>query len=242
MHCGEAKAPAAKKKGSKSHDPARKRQGFRVRKRPPVCRPRSSPQKEAMDKLYEHDVETLQPGTQCGILSCIQDVAPLLWKAEYASLFAAELTELGEIGVLGRAMETKCAAPMSSYTRRGKVRDKEKKMTKDISNAQDAAAMAVRQANQQTYPISICARSVAFYMRRVNIKDWSELLSKRMVLSRTTTVKLIKAMMKCRPPFGFRELGGVVCVIFDQCHKKKGLPRGEHRAGACELAPNLFSS
>ena len=71
----------------------------------------------------------------------------------------------------------------------------------------ESRASAVRAANQQRYPFSICAQSVAMLMWHTRWKDWcAHQLASRQVLSKTTTIKLVTGlcvMMDCRPCGGF---------------------------------------
>ena len=90
----------------------------------------------------------------------------------------------------------------------------------------ESRASAVRAANQQRYPFSICARSVAMLLRHTRHKDWCAQLASRQVLSKTTTTKLVRLMMDCRPSAAFDTMEGVSVHVFDQCYKKKGKPRG----------------
>ena len=99
-----------------------------------------------------------------------------------------------------------------------------------MQQASDSAAQAVRAANQQSYPFSICARSVNFLMHRLAEKDWDDLLKQRQVTSRPTAVKLVKLMMKCRPQPDFPPSKFMSLFIFDQRYVKKGASRGKHRA------------
>ena len=94
----------------------------------------------------------------------------------------------------------------------------------------ESRASAVRAANQQRYPFSICAQSVAMLMWHTRWKDWCAQLASRQVLSKTTTTKLVRLMMDCRPSAAFDTMEGVSVHVFDQCYKKKGKPRGKHRA------------
>lgn len=164
------------------------------------------------------------------ITKTLEAMAPLLWSPNFKELLAAEVGELAKMGVLQGAASAKDAAPRSRYFRRGKTKKPEKRAELEVRQMRDAAAAAVRQGNQQTYPLSICARSVAMLMRRSNTFDWAEMLNKRLVLSKPTAFKLVKLMMACKPKVEFRTMRAVAFHIFDQCYKKKGKSRGEHRA------------
>jgi hypothetical protein len=67
-------------------------------------------------------------------------------------------------------------------------------------------------------------------MHRVPTKDWNEQLTKRQVLSKKTTIKLVHSMMACRPAPPFFTNDAITLHIFDQTYKKKGASRGKHRA------------
>ena len=56
--------------------------------------------------------------------------------------------------------------------------------------------MAVRQANQNEYTFSVCARSVANFMRRIAHKDWAEAVKKREYVQPAP----LNAMSCCLPP------------------------------------------
>ena len=65
-------------------------------------------------------------------------------------------------------------------------------MRLELAQMRSIAASSLRQANQQTYPFSVCARSVAMLMRRSTTFDWADKLKNRMVLSKPTTMKLVR--------------------------------------------------
>ena len=134
--------------------------------------------------------------------------------------------------MLLKALELKAAAPPSTYTSRGKRGASRiaKHVQRQLTLASNVAAIALRQANQQLYPFSICAKSVSSLMHRMSTKDWRALQYKKEILSKPTTIKLVKCMMACRPKPPFAEMNHYCLHIFDQCYKKKGASRGKHRA------------
>ena len=220
----------------RSQDPSRKRGRWRVKRIKVASHGAtagsSQPERTRQDieilclgepppaSLYKHTV----------IAKKLKEIAPSLWASSYAELLADELHALQEHHMLMPAMELKAAAPPSTYVARGLVRHKEEHAAKQVAQAGDMAAQAMRQANQQVFPFSVCARSVAMYMHRVPVKDWKELCKKRSVLSRPTTVKLIHEMMACRPKPNFETRGDVRMHVFDQTFRKKGASRAVHRA------------
>jgi hypothetical protein len=145
-------------------------------------------------------------------------------------LIDLETKDLMDMGVLEVAGMVKQAAPRSSYARRGLYRNVEKRNELVVKQMQNVAAAAVRQGNQQTYPFTVCARSVAMLMRRSTTFDWDEMFTQRLVLSKPTAHKLAKLMMQCKPPVNFTPMPAFSFHIFDQCYKKKGATRGEHKA------------
>ena len=89
---------------------------------------------------------------------------------------------------------------------------------------------AAAQSNQQTYPFTICARSVSKLTHLTRHKDWWEQVKARSVLDEKTTSKLIMLMMACKPPPPSEPMRGFSLFVYDQCYKKKGKSRGQHRA------------
>lgn len=213
-----------------THDPARKRQGFRMKRKPRIGRP---PAKVHAEQLADDAVllET-DPAERLstGINLSLKEIAPLMWKSDYTPLIADERRRLSEVGMMQMAAATKMAAPPSTYTQRGLNRNKTVRMEAEMSQATDIAATAVRQANQQNHQISICARSVWMLMRRSRSSDWTAQSRSRQVLSKPTTIKLVRLMMLCRPRALFHEMPGFALHIYDQRHTKKGAARGTHRA------------
>jgi hypothetical protein len=115
------------------HDAGRKRRGFervKGKQRHGKVKIDLSPNKNVEDWAAAEatDAETLGVEAAGGerlqdvLLRKLEDVAPLLWESDYAPLLAAETQELFELGVLQAAVDTKAAAPPSSYTQRGLVR------------------------------------------------------------------------------------------------------------------------
>ena len=140
---------------ARTHDPARKRQPFRVKRRLKFKPARDDGKaSEALGGPHEAEL--------CKAMSkSLRQVAPLLWSADYKPHLDMEVRQLHDIGVLEAAAGVKVAAPPSTCAARKLTRDKEKAAIKVIDQMRDTGAAAVRQANQQTYPFSICARSVA---------------------------------------------------------------------------------
>ena len=214
---------------TKSHDPSRPRASTRRRRRVKVGHV------PTVEVFMQEKVDAINIGlpdtAHAAITRSLLKIAPLLWASDYKPILADEMAALHQMGVLEKHLEAKASVPPSSYTQRGLIRNKEKKAEKILGLTRDDGAMSLRQANQQIYPFSICARSVSMYMRRMSSKDWAELLAKKMVLSRPTTVKLIKFMMKCIPGANFATMPkSIMMVVYDQCYKKKGESRGKHRA------------
>ena len=75
---------------------------------------------------------------------------------------------------LAEAAAVKNAAPRSRYYLAGLTKRPERRAQLEVKQMRNLAAAAVRQANQQTYPFSICARSVAMLMRRSTTFDWDD--------------------------------------------------------------------
>jgi hypothetical protein len=190
-----------------SHDPGRKRGTWRVKPRVRVGRTKA---KEGEAELEEFDTVTLN--VENNLARKLGQVAETLWSDDYNQLMQAEQRELAALGLLGSSLELKGKAPPSTYTLRGLIRNVEEAAAKNLAQASDMAAVSVRQANQQTYPISICARSISMLTHRTPYKDWNEQLLARRVLSRPTAVKLVHLMMKCRPPPGFALHPGIALV------------------------------
>ena len=218
----------AQKRGT--HDPARKRKGFSMRKPSKRVGKADSPleiERSIFDGaalLGDCDVGTAV------ITKTLKQMAPLLWAADYKSYLDKENEELAEMGVMAGAAVAKLSAPPSSYAQRRLHRDKEKRGALELKQMRNVAAQSVRQANQQTFPFSVCARSVAMLMRRSTTFDWSEMLVQRAVVSKPTAHKLAKMMMMCKPSVSFKTMKGLFFGIFDQCYKKKGASRANHKA------------
>ena len=141
-----------------------------------------------------------------------------------------EVRNLAQMGVLDGAAASKAAAHRSTYAQRGLYKDLEKRCGLELTQMRNIAAASVRQANQQVYPFSVCARSVAMLMRRSTTFDWTDKLRNRTVLSKPTTIKLVRYMMECKPGLDFQVMEPLSFFIFDQCYRKKGKSRGQHRA------------
>ena len=222
----------------RSHDPSRpkSRAFFSVKSRRKRVRVKAVDERRvklSVKAIQEECDDTMQKMRTCvGIFDNLEDLAAALWSTDYHKYLDAELDELSGMGLMDSAVQLKGLAPPSTYDlqRRRKERHLPERLHRMINQARSAAATAVRQANQQKYPFSVGAQSVASMTRRLNVKDWNALLAKRQLLSRTTTIKLIRSMMTCKPPLPYDEMPGVSFFIYDQCYKKKGKSRGEHRA------------
>lgn len=230
------------------HDPSRKRGHFRtdvgrVRRRLKI---RAAGAQDATEcKTAVREMLGLEESVPAqGILNSLKAVAPMLWApaAGYQRYRALEAAELSSHGIFAAALVTKSAAPQSTYTKRGLIRNPERKIEQIAAQACDMGAAAVRQANQQKYPFTICAKSVAKLARQTRTKDWKEETKLRHVLDKKTTQKLVELMMQCKPGVDFAVSDVIVWHVFDQCYKKKGKARGTHRAaervdasGACRL-------
>ena len=207
------------------HDPSRKRRSHKWKVRRSL-KIRIGTQPKQPEKVSSEK----EPDEQRTITPNLKAMAPLLWASDYTPLLAKEQSELASLGLLESAVNLKAQAPQSTYMARGLVNDREKSDKRFMQQASDSAAQAVRAANQQSYPFSICARSVNFLMHRLAEKDWDDLLKQRQVTSRPTAVKLVKLMMKCRPQPDFPPSKFMSLFIFDQRYVKKGASRGKHRA------------
>jgi hypothetical protein len=166
------------------HDPGRKRGGWRVKRR--VYIPKVRPKPTAVDDLHAKlDADVLDADKHI-IGRKLEEMAPRLWAVDYESEGRTELGALAALGLLEAAIDLKIKAPQSSYAARNLHRHPEEKLKQDVVNAGVMASQSVRQANQQRYPFTICARSIAMLMHRLDVKDWHELQSRREVLSRPT--------------------------------------------------------
>ena len=71
-------------------------------------------------------------------------------------------------------------------------------------------------------------------MRRSTTFDWTDKLRNRTVLSKPTTIKLVRYMMECKPGLDFQVMEPLSFFIFDQCYRKKGIvARPASGCGAC---------
>ena len=168
--------------------------------------------------------------TPMALQKSLKAIAPLLWSSSFVELLAAEWQELSALGLSQGASLLKEMAPVSTYRARHLERNPEANAERGQQQSHDMAARALRQGNQQMHVFSICARSIAVLAHCMPMKDWMELLLERAVLSRTTTTKLVRIMMACRPKAPFRAMKGISFHIFDQTDAKKGKARGTHRA------------
>ena len=215
------------------HDPGRKRGSWRQARRTKT-KDRHAEALNEVAAMYDNgslgvDVDECSTERRA-ICKALAQMAPKLWESDFKPLLNAEMNELADTGLLGAAVELKTTATLSTYRRRGLTRNKESRLAMDLKQASEMGAAAARQSNQQLYPFSICARSVAMLMRRTPEKDWTELLRKRMVLSKPTTRKLVKLMLQCRPKPLFEPYELVAFHIFDQTHRNKGATRAKHKA------------
>ena len=175
-------------------------------------------------------VEEQQADDTAGVTKSLKAMAEQLWASDYQPLIEAERRRLSALGLTEAALHLKAAAPPSTYTQRGLVRHPEQKLAQVLDQTGYAAAVAVRQANQQHYPFTVCARSAAKITRMTRTKDWKESLYQRQTLSKNTALKLIDLMMECKPACRFGCSRTFALHIFDQCYKKKGKSRAQHRA------------
>ena len=157
-----------------THDPARKRVSWRGVRRRRVklggLHEEEAAQRRAEDaELEQFDCDTLN-GESAGITTTLQKMAGLLWAEDYSPLWQAEQRQLGELGLFQKSLELKAAAPPSTYTSRGLTRNIEAKVEKVAWQTGDLAAVALRQANQQRYPMSICARSISMLMGMMPVR------------------------------------------------------------------------
>ena len=164
---------------SKSQNPARKRGKWTIRRRIKIKPIGIKGHAGAGDAGGTANKQTV-------IVRKLEHVVPLLWASDYEAIMAQEKVELEQLGVLNKAIDVQRAAPLSSYKARNKSRHPERTATQALEQAGTMSAMAVRLGNQQSYPFSTCARSIATLMNRMDVKDFKELVQRREVLSRPT--------------------------------------------------------
>ena len=194
--------------------------------------PRLGVQAVMQDLGTRADCSLLEVASEPELMRNLLSVAKALWATDYGPLLAADAAALHAMGLLQAAGDLKEKAPKSSYDQQR--RRKEVRLPiyarQQLANIEQLGAVAARQGNQQIFPIRICARSIAALSRRMDIKDWREHALRRELLSRNTTVKLVRLMMANKPELPFREMPGMAFWVYDQCYKKKGASRGKHRA------------
>ena len=218
---------------SRAHDPARKRRGFFLRRRTNklIRAPRVETVLDQERAIVDGAALIGEVEMSCAVITkTLKAIAPLLWSADYTDIVQEELACLAQMGVLDGAAAAKACAPRSTYAQRALYKDLGKRCALELEQMRSIAASSLRQANQQTYPFTVCARSVAMLMRRSTTFDWADKLKNRMVLSKPTTIKLVRYMMECKPGVHFQVMHPLSFFIFDQCYRKKGKSRGQHRA------------
>ena len=157
---------------SQAHDPARKRRGFAPRKRRGFA-PKRHITVPRMETVLDQERAIFDGAALVGdvnmsyaaIKKTLKTVAPLLWHADYTRVLQEEFCELTQMGVLQGVVASKACAPPSTYAQRRLHKNLEKRRELEIAQIRNIAAASVRQANQQVYPFSVCARSVAMLMR-----------------------------------------------------------------------------
>ena len=194
--------------------------------------PRRRAQAVTQDLGTRADCSLFEVPSEPVLMRNLHSVAKALWANDYGPLLDADAAALRAMGLLQAAGELKEKAPRSSYDQQR--RRKEVRLPiwarQQLANMEQLGAVAARQANQQIYPIRICARSIAALSRRMDTKDWNERAQQKELLSRNTTVKLVRLMMANKPELKFKEMPGMSFWIYDQCYKRKGASRGKHRA------------
>ena len=163
-------ARAQRQPAARKHRKGAGRRFYVTKKKKVRIQGQSSPEARACE---DYDSETL--GVTCKQLRRrLADVAKFdLWQTEYATLLAEETATLARMGVLQKSAELKVAAPISTYSLQKRRSDSnvEKSVRTHVDQMRESAALAVRQNNQQTYPFSICARSVAYMSNRTPTKQ-----------------------------------------------------------------------
>lgn len=213
-----------------THDPARKRKGFSVRRKVRIHPNYAAATLQREEQAAETLLGRVPAKPRVAVGKKLKQMVPLLWSSNYQQWVDMEADELMSMGVLEAALNTKAAAPLSTYAERGLTKDKEKRATVVMKQSADIAAAAVRQANQQQYPFTVCARSVSMLTHLTRDKDWKEAVKDRRVLDKKTSTKLVRLMMAAKPPPPSEPMLGFSLHIYDQCYKKKGQSRGKHRA------------
>ena len=113
-------------------------------------------------------------------LDPLRIMGQMLWFNSYDSALALEWQFLEQAGLIDAAQELQHAAGNlhSTYKKR-KLSSKEKAAIDNEMRLRDMATAVLRQGNQKQHSFSICARSIARFVRRVSEKDWAEAVKKR---------------------------------------------------------------
>ena len=224
--------------------PKQKRASWRV-KRPSRVKLAPSPSR-TVEELPENMGETISATYPDGwtstvpvemkpvVLGDLAQMAALVWQHDYRLLFELEAEKLeSSLGLVSSAMTLKEAVPQSTYARELQAKGEQPKRAHRVpAQAADLARAAYRQANQRHHTFKICARSLATLARRTPYSEWRNQIRAGLLLSRPTTIKLLKLAMACKPEPPFEETTAVQHFVFDQKYAKKGKSRAKHRG--CE--------
>lgn len=185
-----------------THDPSRKKGSWRARKRrvkvstPPCEEPTEcvSTYEYAFVDGAENDSLVVREPSVPKMLGSLKEMARLVWEDDYTTLFKLEQMALeSEHGLMSAAKLFKECCKKSAY----QLRYQEDTCTKqDDARAMSFAAVAMRQANQQSHSFSVCVRSLAALTRRIPSKEWRHQCRHRTLLDRATTTKLLRMVME----------------------------------------------
>lgn len=115
-----------------THDPARKRKGFSVRRKVRIHPNYAAATLQREEQAAETLLGRVPAKPRVAVGKKLKQMVPLLWSSNYQQWVDMEADELMSMGVLEAALNTKAAAPLSTYAERGLTRDKDwKEAVKD---------------------------------------------------------------------------------------------------------------
>ena len=128
-----------------------------------------------------------------------EELAALLWSADYRPLFDAEAARHADLSVL---IDEFARQHASTYQQRelGGVAARQRHAEAVGLAEQSIGAQVRRLGNQRDIPLLVAARSLSWLMAMARSKQWMEERKLKRLVDRTTAMKLVKRMTVRRAP------------------------------------------
>eukprot|EP00965_Chrysotila_dentata_P072320 2390060-Pleurochrysis_carterae.AAC.6 len=190
------------------------------------CRSPPSAEQPAVDPSTEQDMNSVDIEVSPAKLGNVgwREAAAQLWASDYSELFELEYCQNRRF--FGGSFVSQL--PPSTYRQRLNGEALEKYALRERRRERDLMAAAIHSSNMRVWPLSLIARSIAYFNQSSQIIQRTETQQRRLA-SRPIVFQILRHLVKVKPLPAWEQNGLVFLYVADQTYEWVGMKKRGRR-------------